>query len=143
MSDLAQLASRLRSCPESKCQALPGDPHHLDCALAICQATGDSRILHIDADTDQLMRQIAGIPEHGVNGHDCGNDIWTGELAGTADCRRYGWYVRLGRGADRSMGWIPCPADDPDAQLDFYRLYTDAVWSPSELRWIAPGEPCA
>lgn len=133
MDDVDQLLN-VRRCPEKACAVLPGGEHVPECALAVCLLTGEQRILHLD-DQDETFRIVAGLPENGVDGHDCGADVWTGEQNGAADCRRFGWYVRLGRGRARQLGWIPCPPDHPDAQLDFYRLWTDAAWCPVEKRW--------
>lgn len=135
MADTHQLKF-LSRCPDLNCLALPGDVHDPECSLAVCLLTGEPRHLHAGGG-DEMMRLVAGLAQRGFDNHDCGEDVWSGEQAGSADCRRLGWYVRIARGDDQELGWIPCEPDHADAHLDFYRLWTDARWCPSERRWIA------
>jgi hypothetical protein len=101
------------NCPD--CAAAPGESHEDGCDVARCMATGRQRL------------SCAG-------GHDCGQDVWTGDWPGDAECREFGWWVQ-DRCAE-GMGWLPCAPDAPGATEDLNRLATHAHWSPERRRWV-------
>jgi hypothetical protein len=102
-----------RECPD--CGVWPGREHDENCDVARCMATGRQRLSCF-------------------GGHDCGQDVWTGEWPGDVECREFGWWVQ-DRCAE-GMGWLPCAPDDPGAVEDLNRLSRDAVWSPERRRWL-------
>lgn len=57
---------------------------------------------------------------------------WTGEWPGVAECREYGWYAYLVPG----RGWVPCPADHPEAMPDLNRLIMEGRWDADKGRWL-------
>ena len=100
-------------CPD--CAAVPGTAHDVDCDVARCLATG---------------RQRLGCEQT----HDCGQDIWSGEWPGDAECREFGWWVQ-DRCAE-GLGFVPCAPDAPGAMADLNRLGRDAMWSTDRVRWV-------
>jgi hypothetical protein len=102
------------NCPD--CAVTPGQPHVAGCDIARCLTDGGQR-LSCDG-----------------RGHDCGQDVWTGEWPGDAECRGFGWWVQ-DRCAE-GLGWVPCSPDAPGATEDLNRLSRDARWSPEQARWV-------
>jgi len=101
------------NCPD--CAVASGEEHARGCDVARCMVTGRQRL------------SCAG-------GHDCGQDVWTGEWPAAAECREFGWWVQ-DRCAE-GMGWVPCAPDAPGATEDLNRLARDARWSPEQRRWV-------
>jgi hypothetical protein len=82
------------------CAVMPGEPHEDGCDVARCLRTGMQRLSC-------------------TSRHDCGQDVWTGEWPGDADCRRLGWLT-------------------PDGRPDVNRLNPlQARWDRQALRWEA------
>lgn len=69
----------------------------------------------------------------GRQSHDCGDQAWSGEWPGKAECRELGWYVY----GDPSVEgyWVRCDPDRLQATEDLNRLVTDAEWNPDLQRW--------
>lgn len=127
MPDLPQLATTIH-CPDEQCAVPIGTEHLAECEVAICLDTGQQRILH---QADMLEPPILNLATH-----TCGEDVWTGQHHGVAECREYDWYVRKAEDADAPLtGWIPCPATDPRAVPDLDRLARHATWSPADTMW--------
>jgi hypothetical protein len=100
------------ACPD--CQVAPGQRHEDGCDIARCARTGTQRL---------------------QCGHDdCNTTAWTGRWPGEAECEEYGWYIREQPG----IGWVPCPADYPEAEHDLMRLATHCRWDTTLQRWIRP-----
>jgi hypothetical protein len=65
--------------------------------------------------------------------HDHGQDVWSGEWPGVAECREFGWYATF----VPDMGWLRCGRDDPGAVEDLNRLHMgEARWDPGQRRWV-------
>ncbi len=104
------------TCPD--CAVAAGIEHEEGCDVARCLENGWQRLT------------CAGF------GHDCGEDVWTGDWPGDQECREFGWWVQ-----DRcteGLGWVPCAPDAPGAMEDLNRLHVEAVWSRESRRWILP-----
>ena len=95
-------------CPD--CDAAIGEEHD-DCDVARCLHTGLSR-LGCDGE-----------------GHDCGQDVWTGRWPGDAECEEFGWYAV-------GPPWVSCPPGTPGAGPDLNRLATEARWDRDQRRWV-------
>lgn len=97
---------------------MPGDLHVEACDVARCRFTG-------------LQRISCNASNH----DDCGEDIWTGQWPGVAECEEYGLYARLIPG---KTGWHPCKKDDEGAAPDLNTLFGNGSfeWSPKRGRWI-------
>jgi hypothetical protein len=105
--------SSITSCPD--CGVVPGSQHEDGCDVARCLSTGGQRLSCHQS-------------------HDCGEDVWTGDWPGDAECREFGWWVQ-----DRcteGLGWVPCAPDAPGATEDLNRLALDARWSAEQERWV-------
>lgn len=100
------------------CGAAVGERHDRVCDIARCRATGFQWHGCDHATPSPVPHEP---------------DLWTGRWPGEEDCERLGWYAHLVPG----QGWMPCRPDDPGAQADINRLYTDAIWDPRAERWIA------
>jgi hypothetical protein len=105
--------------PCQDCAAEPGMTHEPGCDTARCMHTG---------------RQRLACPR---TGHDCGEDIWTGEWPGVAECREFGWY---GHWADERLSgpWTRCAPGHPAATEDLNRLASEmeARWDRKRQRWV-------
>lgn len=101
------------TCPD--CAVAVGEKHELGCDVARCLMDGSQRL---------------SCGERGC----CGEDIWTGEWPGDAECREFGWWVQ-DRCAE-GLGWVPCAPDAPNATEDLNRLARDARWSREQARWV-------
>lgn len=99
------------------CDAAPGEAHEDMCDVARCLHCGEQRLMH-------------ALTGEGCGWKRWGQDVWTGEWPGSAECREFGWFVRWG------PPWIPTTADDPEAMPDLNRLVSEAKWSRSEHRWV-------
>lgn len=99
------------------CGAAIGEQHDRVCDVARCRATG----LQWMACEVGIGAAVAHEP-----------DVWTGRWPGEEDCERLGLLARFERG----RGWVPCAADDPDAEPDFDRLRAEATWDPGRGHWI-------
>lgn len=109
------------NCPD--CAVAPGQAHDDDCDVARCLATGGQRL------------QCDGRDEvYPYAEHDCGQNVWTGEWPGDAECREFGWWVQ--DRCSEGLGFVPCAADAPGAMADLNRLSRDARWSPERARWV-------
>jgi hypothetical protein len=60
---------------------------------------------------------------------------WTGIWPGVLECQEFGWYAKMILG---QRGWHACSIDDPDGTEDLNRLYTEAIWSREQGRYILP-----
>jgi hypothetical protein len=103
------------NCPD--CAVTPGQPHEDGCDVARCLVDGGQRL--------QCGRAAA---------HNCGQDVWTGEWPGDAECREFGWWVQ--DRCSEGLGWVPCAPNAPGATEDLNRLHRDARWSPERARWV-------
>lgn len=112
------------NCPDPDCQVPIGVPHLPECEIATCLTTGEQRLLH---QGDALAEML---------NHDCGQDTWTGQLYGIAECQQYGWFVRRATETDPADAtWVPCFPDHPGAVPDLDRLARQCVWDPAQRRW--------
>ncbi len=109
------------TCPD--CAAPVGTAHDAGCDVARCLATGLQRL---SCDGEDWEPPYAD--------HDCGQDVWSGEWPGIAECREFGWWAQF-RGAE-GLGFVPCAPDAPGAREDLNRLAADAVWSREQTRWV-------
>lgn len=122
-----------RICPD--CYVSVGQKHNVDCDVARCLATGEQRLAHLPLAEAALVEGFGVI----VGIHDCGQDTWTGEHRGAAECREFGWWCRPATAGDAPIaGWIPCPEGTPGAALDLTRLYRHATWDRDTGRWHLP-----
>lgn len=117
MWDNSEMSEDLQPCHD--CGAEPGEAHRDGCDTARCLRTGTQR-LACNPDDEH--------PEEG-----CGQDVWTGQWPGEADCIRLGWYSYF----DPFRGWVRCGPDHPEAGPDLNRLRMDATWNRELLRWEA------
>lgn len=110
------MTADLPSCHD--CGAAPGTPHQGGCDTARCMQTGRQRIACSAR-------------------HDCGQDIWTGEWPGVAECREFGWYGRWA-GERLSGPWSRCGPGEPGATEDLNRLASEqeARWDRKQRRWV-------
>jgi len=132
MPDLPQLAIA-DQCPDPGCEVPIGTKHRIDCLTAVCLATGQQRITHADD------WHVAGHPIGNDDGHDCGEDLWTGRARGTAEAAAHGLFVRQATDADAPLtGWIPCQPGDPGAQPDLHRVARAGRWNPVRHVWEMP-----
>ena len=56
---------------------------------------------------------------------------WTGEYPGCAECREFGWYVKM-----TPKGWESCNSSDPEATEDMNRLHFEAEWDVDKGRFV-------
>ncbi|MER5608318.1 hypothetical protein AB0F93_03680 [Micromonospora tulbaghiae] len=120
------------NCPSLACRAPVGQPHTEECETAVCLPTGEQRILHRG---DRLADLLD---------HDCGQDTWTGQHYGIAECQEYGWYVRRATSSDPDgAAWVPCEPNHPNAVPDLDRLARHGVWHPADRRWYRRAEGAA
>lgn len=137
--------SELPSCHD--CAVSPGEPHLDGCDVARCLVTGGQRLQCYpeaaydpsDPEWDEIAFDHYG---------DCGQDIWTGEWPGDADCRRLGFWCRwevdgkLAEFGPPTWGgvgrWARCEADDDGATPDLNRLVVEAFWNRSTCQWELP-----
>jgi hypothetical protein len=103
----------LPDCPE--CGARPGTLHQPDCDIERCPNCG-GQFISCGCPARSQGRRLP----------------WSGEWPGEAECRQYGWYAKLVPG----VGWVPCPQNDPNAELDLNRLHREAVWDPQAGRFV-------
>lgn len=110
-------------CPD--CHVQVGEPHAGGCDVARCLATGLQRLTcnvrYIDDDHIVIAE----------SGHDCGHDVWLGEMPGMAECRAYGFFCRLA-GED---GLVQCGESDPGALHDLNRLVRECWWDRETRCW--------
>lgn len=122
-----------RTCPD--CAVPPGAQHEDGCDVARCLADGSQRLgCGWNASGPRVTVTDLGDGVIGVRPHDCGQDVWTGEWPGVAECREFGWYAQF-RGAE-GLGFVLCTPDAPGAREDLNRLAYDARWSPEQARWV-------
>lgn len=128
----------MRNCP--KCPAEIGQPHTAHCPVARCLHTGEQRLMHWAFGPRRIavtarIADVVMVTEDEDN-HDCGSDLWTGEMPGVVEARAFGWWCRPATTADAPLtGWIPCPPDTPGAVLDLNRLFTHAIWDQAANTW--------
>lgn len=130
-------------CPD--CSVAVGEPHRDGCDVARCLDTGQQR-LSCDDGMDDDFEPID-------NGdHDCGQDVWTGDYPGRADCERLGIMVRYldeatGEPVTDAIAQMgpnvrveQCGTGDPGAEPDLNRLMNPggpAYWDRESKRWEA------
>ncbi len=105
------------NCPD--CGVDPGQHHSQGCDVARCLVTGHQRL------------SCGGRDDH-VG--DCGNNVWTGQWPGVAECIEFGWWT-LDRTAE-GLGFVRCPAGTSGAIADLNRLSVDARWDRATGRWV-------
>jgi hypothetical protein len=98
-------------CPD--CAAPPGALHQTDCDVERCPACGRQYVT-CDCPRHHKRRRLA----------------WTGLWPGEAECREFGWFVKLGAGHQ------PCGPDEPDAMPDLNRLGIEAKWDRRLVRFV-------
>jgi hypothetical protein len=119
------------SCPD--CGAETGQPHDDGCDVARCLVTGRQRLmcdgLHADEPVPGCYVPL-----------DCGQDAWTGQWPGEAECAEYGWYAyfRAPRSGEQHGAWEPCDPGHPDAVADTTRLILACTWDRGQHRWVRP-----
>jgi hypothetical protein len=101
-------------CPD--CWVLPGEAHTNGCDVARCLKSGRQRI---------------GCDSFGLDNADCGEDVWTGEWPGLAECREYGLWAKLLPG----RGWVICGSSDSGATEDLNTLVSKGTWNRELRKW--------
>lgn len=122
-------------CPDQDCQVPVGTVHLPDCTVAVCLDTGRQRLQHLLNIPDEgQVQQVVDRARH-----DCGQDVWSGQEHGVAECIEFGWFVRRALNEEELFGdsWIPCDAATPGARPDRQRLTSHAVWNAELVRWVA------
>ena len=104
------------TCPD--CGVSPGELHLDMCDVERCPYCGGQ---YISCGCHNIWNVTDCLP-------------WTGEWPGALECREFGWYSKFVDGE----GWITCGKNDPDATEDLNKLYTDAVWSKEQKRFVLP-----
>jgi hypothetical protein len=101
-----------KNCPE--CGVQPGMMHLPGCDIERCPLCG---LQAVSCDCTVKV----------------GNTLlpWTGEYPGVAECREYGFYAKLVPGS----GWVSCESGDLGATEDLNRLYSEAEWDPTKMRF--------
>ena len=99
------------------CDAKVGELHSIGCDIERCPVCG-------------LQAISCGCPEDEKSKYP--KLPWTGEYPGESECREFGWYAKL----DEKKGWIPCEKDEPGANIDLNRLYTEATWDPAIRKFV-------
>lgn len=120
------------------CGALARKPHEGGCDVARCLFYGTQRALCGDGSRLTVAGFYpwgAPIVEHRWDGHNCGEDVWSGRWPGVADAERLGWYAYFVPNGDPS--WVPCGPDHPGARPDLNRLQIEGRWNAAALRWEA------
>ena len=120
-------------CPD--CGAGIGQPHDDGCDVARCLVTGMQRLQCDGWHKEAALREaVPGIFEDPV----CGQDAWTGQWPGAAECDEYGWYTwfRPPPPGGRYGEWVPCGPDHPDAVWNLTRLVTECAWDRQQRRWV-------
>src|ERR1700678_1114548 len=92
-----------RACND--CGAKPGERHEDDCDRARCLVTGRQRL------SCDVLTSVFGYPERTPHA-DCGDQAWSGEWPGVAECEEFGWHSFF---ESPGRGWVRCDAGDPRA----------------------------
>lgn len=144
----------MQKLPCRDCGAAVGQPHLAGCDIARCLWTGGQRIQcgqSLAADCCRVIRAAGGeelaneLADYlGLENpeHDCGEDVWTGEWPGDAECREYGFWCYWGPDMGE-QGWVRCgpPGSDPDVPFtivreDLNRLLSECAWDSQAKRWV-------
>jgi hypothetical protein len=120
-------------CPDQDCQVPIGVEHLPGCETAICVSTGHQRIRPLDGP----RRPFTDLGGDLVDAHVCGDDEWTGVLAGAAEAAAAGLFVYRANGTGP---WIPCPPGTLGAVPDLTRVMQSGTWDPIRQRWLVPEE---
>jgi hypothetical protein len=123
-----------RHCPD--CGVAPNDPHTDHCDVARCLASGGQR-LQCELDVS-VLEELFHAPVQKAAPHDCGQDVWTGEWPGVAECVEFGWYSYFREPApgERYGEWVRRDANHRLARADLNRLHLEAVWDPERRRFV-------
>jgi hypothetical protein len=139
-------------CPD--CGAEVGTAHDGNCDVARCLWTGRQRLqcdgslaakccrALREAGRDDLAGDLAYYLSLDDPEHDCGDDAWTGEWPGKAECREFGWWSYFGPDHGET-GWVQVPAEQVDrlrsfgtnVTEDLNRLAVEAVWDRQAQRY--------
>lgn len=145
------MSDDLKPCPD--CGAEVGTPHEGGCDVARClwtggqmlQCDGHPPVVHLldaidrndwdcvdrtDASAEIKKLAVEVREWFGDSLHDCGEDVWTGQWPGEAECFEFGWYSYFG------PPWVQCGPDHPGAGADLNRLMIEAVWDRERVRWV-------
>ena len=115
---------KLKNCPE--CNTAPGQLHTPFCHNEICPFCGNG---------------IDGCNCEGIEPYYMDEAVfadgeripWTGELPYVAECRAFGWYIRMfGEQQER------CAAGDRFARPDTERVLQEATWDWLKRQWVLP-----
>jgi hypothetical protein len=82
---------------------------------------------------------VLGWPEKHPH-DDCGNQVWTGEWTGIAECEEFDWWTVESAGTQKWMREKGIPGGD-QPRLDLNRLKFGAEWDPPACRWRRLGDP--
>lgn len=123
-------------CPD--CQVDPGVAHRDGCDVARCLHDGGQRLMHAMGGGTPVVVLVDGHPQidFKTDGHDCGEDVWTGRWPGEAECEEFGWWAYFVPNGNPSFR--PCGPDDPGAVHDLNRLVLEARWEREATRWVLP-----
>lgn len=113
-----------RNCGD--CGARPGERHSDGCDVARCLVTGGQRI---------SCGVFGGEVEH-----DCGNQAWTGEWPGIAECEEFDWWAFESPASQKWMQEEGVPGwDKPHHNLN--RLAPECEWDHLARRYRRRGDP--
>lgn len=118
----------MMACPD--CRVDSGAPHAADCSIAICWVTGEQRLPHwLHPDT---VAQLPGLATSMIDrDHDCGEDVWTGELPGTDAARQLGLWCYWDGAA-----FVSCTENHFGAQPDLAAIQSVCRWDQGARCWV-------
>lgn len=106
----------LPNCPD--CNVKVGEIHQDGCDLERCPSCG-GQLLSCSCADDEVSK-FKPIP-------------WEGEFPGLAECRKFGLYCKMVSGTGR----VTCNKNEPGAEEDLNRLYSQCQWN-SETQSFEP-----
>lgn len=112
------------------CAVAVNTAHDEVCDIAVCLHSGGQRLQCYLSNYEPTTMVSVGLPLV-MEEHDCGQDIWTGEWPGAAECREYDLWVRW----DDALGWVKTVKEDPQAREDLNSLKTSGTWNRELQKW--------
>lgn len=105
-------------CPS--CGVAPGEKHRGHCNVAHCPKCGHNFYTCHCHLTLAELKQLPLVR-------------WNGESPTSAACREFSLYGKWNK--DR---FVPCFGQDPQAEEDLDRLFSEGVWDVPEQKWLMP-----